>query len=109
MIEPLHPVELAKFDGFQVTPETVLFYHFGIDQADHGFGQRVIARTTESAGGRQTVLYRYPTSVCYRETTDIDRIQRVVATSHQKERVVRIRRLPITPPPDGASDQTSID
>lgn len=52
MIEPIDPFERCVFDRVDVPPGAALVDHFGLVEADDGFGQRVVVGITDASDRR---------------------------------------------------------
>ena len=51
-VEPVHPFEGGELDGLQRPPRTAAADDFGLEQADDGFGERVVVGIADAADRR---------------------------------------------------------
>jgi hypothetical protein len=52
VIEPIDPLERGELDGLEVTPRSFGSDHFGLEEADDGFSERIIVRVATAAHRR---------------------------------------------------------
>ena len=51
IIEPVDPFESGELDGFEVSPRASPVDHLGLEEPDHGFGERVVVAVADAAHG----------------------------------------------------------
>ena len=49
MVEPVDPFERGELDFFEVSPGSVLADHFGLEEAEDGFGQSVVVGISDAS------------------------------------------------------------
>jgi hypothetical protein len=81
MIEPIHSLERGEFHGLEVPPRPEPTNHLGFEEADDGFGERLVVRIPETADGGREAGVGQSIGVAHREV-----LRAAIALMHEPGR-----------------------